>query len=194
VALGLASGFLEPLESTSIHLIHNSIIRLIKLFPAAEIAQPEIDQFNREVRQEIEQIRDFIILHYHVTRRADTRFWSDCREMQVPDSLRHKLQLFGSSGRIFRDNNELFSEPSWVAVMVGQGIVPAAWHPFVNNMSNAELRDLIVNVRASISRSVGQQPAHRDFIERNCRVLTPDGRSALTKCHSPQPRPVRRDG
>lgn len=170
VALGLASGFLEPLESTSIHLIHNSIIRLIKLFPAAEIAQPEIDQFNREVRQEIEQIRDFIILHYHVTRRADTQFWSDCREMQVPQSLQHKLQLFGSGGRIFRDNNELFSEPSWVAVMVGQGIVPATWHPFVNNMSDNELHDLMVRIRASLSSWVDQQPAHGDFIERKCRL------------------------
>ncbi|MBT8099611.1 MAG: tryptophan 7-halogenase, partial [Gammaproteobacteria bacterium] len=119
VALGLASGFLEPLESTSIHLIQNSIIRLVKLFPARGIEEAEVDQFNWEVRQEIEYIRDFIIAHYHVTQRTDTPYWNDCREMEVPDTLAHKLRLFKAGGKIFRDNNELFSQPSWVAVLIG---------------------------------------------------------------------------
>jgi tryptophan halogenase len=166
VALGLASGFLEPLESTSIHLIQNSLIRLVKLFPSSGVYQSEIDQFNREVKTEIEQIRDFIILHYHVTRRADTPYWNECRQMRVPDTLAHKLSLFASGGKIFRDNNELFSETSWIAVMVGQGIVPSSYHPFADNMSDGELRDLMARVRAGIAQLVARQPAHRDYIER----------------------------
>ena len=168
VALGLASGFLEPLESTSIHLIQNNIIRLIKLFPAEGIEQAEIDQFNREVKAEIEHIRDFIILHYHVTQRGDTQFWTDCREMDIPETLAHKLRLFRAGGKIFRDNNELFSEVSWVAVMAGQGMRPATWHPFVDNMSDQELKGLMTHVRSSISRLVGQQPAHQQFIQQRC--------------------------
>ncbi len=168
VALGLASGFLEPLESTSIHLIQNSIIRLIKLFPSAGIEQSEVDQFNREVRTEIEFIRDFIIAHYHVTQRSDNVYWNECREMAIPDTLAHKLQLFDAGGKIFRDNNELFSEPSWVAVLVGQGIVPKEYHPFVDNMSDKELRDLMVKVKSSISQLVKAQPAHHEYIAKIC--------------------------
>jgi tryptophan halogenase len=172
VALGLASGFLEPLESTSIHLIQNSIIRLVKLFPSNGVYQPEIDQFNREVKTEIEHIRDFIILHYHVTRRADTPYWNECREMRVPDTLAHKLTLFQSGGKIFRDNNELFSEPSWTAVMVGQGIVPGTYHPFADNMSDGELRDLMARVRAGIAQLVARQPLHRDYLDRHCQGVS----------------------
>ena len=165
VALGLASGFLEPLESTSIHLIQNNIIRLVKLFPAEGIEQSEVDQFNWEVKQEIEYIRDFIIAHYHVTRRADSPYWNECREMEIPDSLAHKLQLFKAGGKIFRDNNELFSQPSWVAVLIGQGLLPDSYHPFVNNKSDEELREMMAGVKAGISQLVGPQPSHREFIE-----------------------------
>jgi len=168
VALGLASGFLEPLESTSIHLIQNSIIRLVKLFPASGIEQSEVDQFNREVKTEIEQIRDFIILHYHVTKRADTEYWNECREMEVPDTLAHKLRLARSNGRIFRDNNELFSEPSWAAVMFGQGIEPKGYHPFVDNLGAKELQDLLMGVKKSIAKLVSMQPLHHEYIDRLC--------------------------
>ena len=168
VALGLASGFLEPLESTSIHLIQNSIIRLIKLFPSGESYQAEIDQFNREVKTEIEYIRDFIILHYHLTQRADTPYWDDCQKMTVPETLSHKLQLFGSGGKIFRDNNELFSETSWIAVMVGQGLVPAAYHPFADNLDDRALKDLMARVRGGIAQLVERQPAHRAYLDRLC--------------------------
>ncbi|MBT8086195.1 MAG: tryptophan 7-halogenase [Woeseia sp.] len=170
IALGLSSGFLEPLESTSIHLIQNNIIRLIKLFPSNGIEQSEIDQFNREVKTEIEYIRDFIIAHYHVTRRADNDYWIERREMTIPETLAHKLSLFGSGGKIFRDNNELFTEPSWVAVLVGQGLEPASYHPFVNNMSDKELRDHIARVRMSLSQLVNQQPSHHEFIQQYCKV------------------------
>ncbi|MGI9237588.1 MAG: tryptophan halogenase family protein, partial [Woeseiaceae bacterium] len=170
VALGLASGFLEPLESTSIHLIQNSIIRLIKLFPSRGIEPSEVEQFNGEVRTEIEYIRDFIIAHYHVTQRADTPYWNACRDMSIPESLAHKLQLFKVGGKIFRDNNELFSEPSWVAVLVGQGLVPEAYHPFVDNMSDKEITDLMARVKTSISQLVRQQPTHDEFIDNFCRI------------------------
>ena len=170
VALGLASGFLEPLESTSIHLIQNSIIRLIKLFPANGIEPTEVEQFNREVRTEIEFIRDFIITHYYVTQRADSPYWDDCRQMQIPETLAHKLALFQSSGKIFRDNNELFSEPSWIAVLVGQGIVPQQYHPVVDTMSDGDLRDLMVRVRAAISQLVARQPAHHEFMDGYCKA------------------------
>ncbi|MGB5581350.1 MAG: tryptophan halogenase family protein [Woeseia sp.] len=170
VALGLASGFLEPLESTSIHLIQNNIIRLIKLFPSNGIEQSEVDQFNREVKTEIEFIRDFIIAHYHVTRRADTAYWKDCREMAVPDTLAHKLELFQQGGKIFRDNNELFTEPSWVAVLIGQGLLPASYHPFVDNMSDGELKEHMARVRSSLTQLVKQQPTHQEFIQRYCKI------------------------
>ena len=169
VALGLSSGFLEPLESTSIHLIQNSIIRLIKLFPADGIKQSEVDQFNREVRQEIEQIRDFIILHYHLTQRADTPYWERCREMSIPDSLAHKMQLFADNGRIFRENNELFSEVSWTAVMLGQGLEPRGYHPIADTIEAGELKSLMNNVRASIAQVVSNGPTHGQFLERYCR-------------------------
>jgi tryptophan 7-halogenase len=168
VALGLASGFLEPLESTSIHLIQNSIIRLIKLFPSHGIEPAEIEQFNREVKTEIEYIRDFIIAHYHVTQRADSPYWKACCEMDIPATLAQKLALFKSGGKIFRDNNELFSEPSWTAVLVGQGIQPAHYHPVVDTMTDGDLRSLMVRVRTAISQLVARQPAHQEYLDGHC--------------------------
>ncbi|HEY5775001.1 MAG TPA: tryptophan halogenase family protein, partial [Xanthomonadales bacterium] len=142
VAVGLSSGFLEPLESTSIHLIQNSILRLVRMFPAAEIDPAEVRQFNNETTQEIEQIRDFIILHYKVTQRRDSKYWVDCSEMSVPESLAHKIALFESNARAVRDNSEMFRERSWAAVMLGQGIEPRGYHPFVDNLSDAQLKAL----------------------------------------------------
>jgi tryptophan halogenase len=170
IALGLASGFLEPLESTSIHLIQNGIIRLIKMFPGERIEQSEIDQYNREVRAELRQIRDFIIAHYKVTRRSDSPYWNDCMNMEVPDTLAHKLELFRSSGKIFRDNNELFSEPSWTAVLVGQGLVPEAYHPFADTIRDAEVVQMLARVRGRITQSVNRQPVHSDFIQKHCSI------------------------
>jgi len=164
LALGLASGFMEPLESTSIHLIQNSIIRFIKLFPAASIDPVEVDQFNRDVRQESECIRDFIILHYHVNQRSDATMWKDYRAMDIPDSLARKIALYRSNGRVFRDNNELFAEQSWVSVMNGQGIVPDGWHPFVDNAEPAELAEFMDRTSATVARIVERQPAHAAFL------------------------------
>ncbi|MDT8408869.1 MAG: tryptophan halogenase family protein [Wenzhouxiangellaceae bacterium] len=166
VSLGLASGFLEPLESTSIHLIQNSMIRLIKMFPRRGFEPTVVDQFNREVRQEIEYIRDFIILHYHVTRRVDSPYWTDCREMTVPDSLRHRIELFSQNGLVFRENNELFSEVSWTSVMLGQGIDPQAYHPVVDSLDESKLKAMMSGVKADIDRVVRDAPSHEQYLGR----------------------------
>ncbi len=164
VAVGLSSGFLEPLESTSIHLIQNSILRLVRMFPAAEIDPAEVQQFNNETTQEIENIRDFIILHYKVTQRQDSKYWVDCREMAVPDSLAHKIALFESNARAVRDNNEMFRERSWAAVMLGQGLEPGGYHPFVDNLSDQQLQGLITEIKTNISRITNASPSHQEFL------------------------------
>ena len=164
VAIGLSSGFLEPLESTSIHLIQNSILRLVRMFPAANIDPVEIRQFNNETTKEIEQIRDFIILHYKVNQRLDSKYWVDCSEMAIPDSLAHKIALFESNARAVRENNEMFRERSWAVVMLGQGIEPSGYHPFVDNLSDKQLHDLMTEVRTNVSRIVAASPSHQDFL------------------------------
>jgi len=175
VALGLSSGFLEPLESTSIHLIQNGIIRLIKLFPYAGIVESEVAQYNEEVRTEFEFIRDFIILHYHVTRRADTPYWIDCREMGIPESLAHKISLFAANARIADNPYDLFAAQSWAAVMLGQGIQPTGRHPVADLSSDAELGEFLARIRTSVAGIVGQQPAHRDYVAGYCASMTADG-------------------
>jgi len=170
VALGLASGFLEPLESTSIHLIQNSIIRFIKLFPGQSDAQIEADQFNREVEAELRHIRDFIIAHYKVTSRTDSPYWSDCKNMEIPDSLAHKLELFRRSGKIFRDDNELFSEPSWTAVLIGQGLLPMSHHRFADTMRDAEVVQMLARVKGQIANTVNRQSMHPDYIASHCKI------------------------
>jgi tryptophan halogenase len=164
VAVGLSSGFLEPLESTSIHLIQNSILRLVRMFPAADIDPVEIRQFNNETTKEIEQIRDFIILHYKVNQRLDSKYWVDCREMAVPESLAHKIALFESNARAVRENNEMFRERSWAAVMLGQGIEPRGYHPFIDNLSDQQLHALMTEVRTNVSRIVDASPSHQEFL------------------------------
>ena len=164
VAVGLSSGFLEPLESTSIHLIQNSILRLVRMFPAAEIDPAEVSQFNSETTTEIEQIRDFIILHYKVTQRSDSKYWVDCREMDVPESLAHKIALFESNARAVRENSEMFRERSWAAVMLGQGMEPRGYHPFVDNLSDQQLQSLVNEIRTNVNRIVNASPSHQEFL------------------------------
>ena len=166
VAIGLSSGFLEPLESTSIYLIQRAIIRLLQLFPGAGIASADVDEFNHQTRADIEHIRDFIVLHYHVTQRRDAPYWQACASMAVPASLQHRIDLFSETGRVFRTGGELFSENSWVQVMLGQGLVPKQHHAVGQLMGDAELVRFLAGIRASVDDAVAQMPAHQAYIER----------------------------
>lgn len=170
VAVGLSSGFIEPLESTSIHLIQRGIIRLMQMFPYAGIRQPDIDEFNQQMRFEIDNVRDFIILHYHVTNRTDTPFWRQCREMDIPATLRHRIELFRQSGRVFKLPIELFGENSWIQVMLGQGLEPEQYHPIVNMMTEEELERFLTGIQGTVGKLVEQLPEHQRFIDHYCRV------------------------
>jgi tryptophan halogenase len=167
VALGLAAGFLEPLESTSLHLVQSGIARLLQLFPARGFEQAEIDEYNRQTDFEWESVRDFLIFHYWRNRR-DGDFWHACREMEVPDSLRRRVELFAANGRIFREHEELFTEAGWLQVMTGQGIVPAGYHPLADQLSAAELDEFLALARRQVLQTVGQLPRHCDFVARHC--------------------------
>ena len=168
VAVGLASGFMEPLESTSIHLIQSAVSRLASLFPGKEFCQVDIDEFNRQSDFEYERIRDFIILHYKATERSDSEFWKYCRHMPVPDTLAHKMELFRAHGRVFRENAELFSEISWVEVMLGQHVAPRTYHPLVDAVPDEKIMEFLDNVRGTIRRCVDAMPTHAEFVAKNC--------------------------
>ncbi len=165
VAIGLSSGFLEPLESTSIHLIQRGIQKLLGLFPDRGFSSIERDEYNRLMVDSYDPIRDFIILHYKATRRSGP-FWDHVRTMAVPDSLQHKLDLFATRGRVFRYNDELFDTPSWVAVMLGQGLLPGAHDPLADALPEAQLLGAMAELRASYAAAAATLPSASDFIER----------------------------
>ncbi|MEM9739771.1 MAG: tryptophan halogenase family protein [Pseudomonadota bacterium] len=168
VSIGLASGFLEPLESTSIHLIQSNISRLIELFPTKVFAPETIAEYNRQVGHEYELIRDFLILHYHRTDRDDSEFWRYCKSMSVPESLKTKMALFSGAGRLYKDPEDLFRESSWVQVMVGQGLVPGAYHAMADRLDPAQLRRFLSDVKQVISRAAEPLTQHADFIDAHC--------------------------
>jgi len=170
VALGLASGFLEPLESTSIYLIQSGIARLIQMLPDRHMSPVLQDRYNAEAAFEMERIRDFLILHYHATGRHDSSFWNDCRTMSIPASLRQVIDLFRDSGRFYRNADEMFALTSWVQVMLGQGIVPRAYHPLVDLVAETDLVKLEESVRGVIASCVAAMPAHEQFIDRCCKA------------------------
>lgn len=168
VALGLASGFLEPLESTNIYLIQSGIARLVKLFPDRDFSPAVVDRYNAQTAFEIERIRDFIILHYCATERDDSPFWNYCRTMDIPEPLAETIRLFRDSGRFFRNAEEMFALTSWVEVMIGQRIMPRAWHPAVDQLSDAQLQQLMDDVQRVIAKCVDAMPTHEQFIARCC--------------------------
>jgi tryptophan halogenase len=170
IALGLASGFVEPLESTSIHLIQQGMIRLMQLFPHQGIKQSDIDEYNKLSRTEIEYIRDFIILHYKVTNRQDTPFWRYCRDLDIPDSLAHRIQLFKDTARVFRVREDLFKENSWVQVMLGQGITPEQFHQVTNVMSDDELTRFMQGIKSRVENTVAKLPRHEAYIAQYCKA------------------------
>jgi tryptophan halogenase len=170
VALGLASGFMEPLESTSIHLIQSGISRLLALFPDRHFDPALSAEYNRQTRFEYERIRDFLILHYRATERSDTAFWRHCAQIELPDSLARKLDLFRSSGQIVREGEELFTEVGWLQVLLGQGIEPVRHHPLAEALAPAQLDEFLVNIRTLIGRAVATMPAHDRFVDAYCKA------------------------
>ena len=172
VAIGLASGFLEPLESTSLHLIQSAAIRLVRLFPNRGFDPAVIDEFNRQTDFEWERVRDFIILHYKATERDDTPFWRYCRDMEIPATLQRKVELFRSSGRIFREDEELFSEESWIQVLIGQGVIPHDHDPLVAIKSDPQIAQYLGNIALTIRKCVNVMPSHDAFIATYCGAET----------------------
>ncbi|MFN3211861.1 MAG: tryptophan halogenase family protein [Henriciella sp.] len=170
VSLGLASGFLEPLESTSIHLIQSNISKLIELFPDKGFDPSTEREYNRQVGHEYELIRDFLILHYHRTDREDSEFWRYCKNMSVPDSLTEKMALFSNNGLLYKDVEDLFRESSWVQVMVGQGLVPKSFHAMANRLSSEQLIAFLKDVQKLIARATNELPQHQDFIDAHCKA------------------------
>lgn len=168
VAVGLSGGFMEPLESTSIHLIQRAILRIIRMLPLGEVSQFDIDEFNDQQLTDMVQIRDFLILHYKATDRRDSPFWRQCAAMEIPDTLQHKIDLFRETGRVFRKNEELFVENSWIQVMMGQGITPRSYHPIAGKLSSVELDGLLKNLRESVTRTVASLPEHHEYVARYC--------------------------
>jgi len=168
VAMGLASGFMEPLESTSIHLIQSAIARLTTFFPHAGFDAVDIDAFNEQSHVEFDRIRDFLIFHYKATTRDDTPFWRQVRDMPIPETLQAKIDLFRSNGRFFREQEELFGEMSWVQVMIGKGIVPRRWHALVDSFDDAAVAKHVEDTRRIIQNCLQVMPDHADFIARHC--------------------------
>ncbi len=166
VALGLAAGFMEPLESTSIHLVQSAIERVLKFLPRGPIRAADVAAYNAQTIFEWERVRDFIILHYHANTRPEP-FWRDTAAMAVPDALTEKIDLFRANGRIVRFNEELFAEPGWLQVMVGQGVMPAGYHPLADGPSDAELREFLSLIRQTVTKHVGGMPGHKAFLQRH---------------------------
>ncbi|NJC41229.1 tryptophan halogenase [Brevundimonas alba] len=167
VAIGLSSGFLEPLESTSIHLIQAAISKLLALFPTTR-NEPELaERFNRDLDLQYESVRDFIIAHYKVSTRDDTPFWRHCRDMAMPDTLQAKLESFRARGEVMVENHELFRETNWFAILYGQGLVPEGYHPLADVLSDDELKLRLAGIRAGIERRVAEMPSHEAFL-RQC--------------------------
>jgi len=168
VAIGLSSGFLEPLESTSIHLIQTAILRLLSLFPSDRFSQVDIDEYNRQTEAEYEFVRDFIIAHYKITNRTDSEFWKYCKNMEIPQSLNDRIELFKSSGRFFQTNNELFKEESWVQVLLGQGLKINP-DPMTNLIPDEDLVSFLKNVEDVILENAKFFIPHVDFIKDYCK-------------------------
>lgn len=169
IALGLASGFLEPLESTSIHLIQTGISRLLSWFPDRNFDPLLATEYNRLVDAEMESIRDFLVLHYQANQR-DEPFWRQCRAMAIPDTLTAKMEMFRANGRLIEREHELFHPPSWLAVLLGQGVHPATHDPLADTIAPQELAAILGGMRQVIDQTTNRMPTHQQFIERHCRA------------------------
>ena len=169
VAIGLSSGFLEPLESTSLHLIQANISKLMGLFPDKNFDQPTIDEFNRIATNETDRIRDFIILHYKLTQRLDSELWRYVADMAIPDTLAMKIDHFKRHGRLIAREMDLFAPPSWLAVHIGQNNIPQGLDP-VLDYRGIDAREWLGKLRGAMAHEAARMPTHRQFIEQLCRV------------------------
>jgi tryptophan halogenase len=168
VALGLASGFMEPLESTSIHLVQAGISKLFALFPDRDFDPMLAAEYNRLTAIQTEQIRDFLILHYVANERSDSPFWIRCREMEMPDSLARKIALFRAQGRLFRYEDELFADSSWLAVLFGQNVMPRAYDPMADTLNAEQLRPMLARMKALIRQAAERMTPHGQYVRRHC--------------------------
>ncbi len=166
VAIGLSAGFMEPLESTSLHMIQYGIMRLLAMLPDAGMSPILAQEYNALTRSEYERIRDFLILHYHATERDDSEFWTYCRTMPIPDTLAYKIDHFRRHGLIVSDERELFNNPSWIAVYTGQGIWPER-APVLSELRGAvPVSDRLAQVRQAIAEAAAAMPEHDDYLRR----------------------------
>lgn len=163
VALGLAGSFIEPLESTTIHLIQRGITHLLQLFPQA-VTQSVIDQYNATLDSELQHVRDFVVLHYCLTNRRDTPYWEYVANMPLPSTLQHRIDLFRAAAAVVRVPNELFAENSWIQVMMGQGVTPQRYHPTADVMSRPDLQRFLDEIRAHALGTVAKLPPHMDYM------------------------------
>ena len=168
VALGLAAGFLEPLESTSIHSIQRGVSRLAQLFPDRGFVPAAIDEYNRQTAFEFDSIRDFLILHYKATQRQSTAFWRDRQEMSVPDSLAHRLALFRAGGIVVRESGELFTETAWLQVLLGQNVRPGRHHPAADAVPRGQLLQYLRDIKTIVHGAVARMPRHEAHIRAHC--------------------------
>ncbi|MAK98002.1 MAG: tryptophan halogenase [Citromicrobium sp.] len=173
IAIGLSSGFMEPLESTSIHLINSGINRLVAILSLDGVTQNQQDTYNRLTDKEYRRIRDFLILHYNATARDDSPFWDYVRTMEVPETLTEKIELFKANGQIFREEDELFNETSWAAVMMGQGIHMDGHGPIAASMVIPELKGELDEMEKSVRFAVQQMPSHAEYVARYCPARVP---------------------
>lgn len=173
IAIGLSSGFLEPLESTSIHMVQASIQRLIDFFPDQGFNSTDIAEFNSQTRFDYESVRDFVILHYKLNQRDDSAFWKSAAAMAVSESLQRKIDLFRARGRIVRFNNELFTEASWLQVMEGQNLQPEGYNPLAELQTEEGIDEYLESVRSVIAKCVEVMPDHAAYVEQHCAAMAP---------------------
>ena len=178
IAVGLSGGFVEPLESTSIHLIQSGITRLLRLFPISGCGESLIRQYNQESKLEYERVRDFIVLHYKATERNDTPYWRDCRDMEVPDTLATPARAVPETALVFPDAADVFRVDSWLQVLAGQRIEPRSHHHIAHMIDQEKLRTMLSTVRGSISAAVEKLPTHKQFLDSYC--LVPDETRKVT--------------
>jgi tryptophan halogenase len=167
LSLGLSSGFIEPLEATSIHLIARGMDFFLRYFPDRGCDAALVREYNRRMTADFEEVRDFIVLHYAATARDDTPFWQHCRNLPLPDTLRERIDLFRAQGAMREGVDELFRASSWQSVFEGMGVTPAVWHPRVENIDYAQIADSLKTARAAIAGMVAHLPTHEEFLESN---------------------------